>query len=100
MALRAETKLDRGEAFYPLSGMQQGMLFHALRSSEKGIDVTQVIMDWPEKLEPALINQAWQKLAERHEVLRTSFRWEGLAEPRQEVQPTIRIPVAQKDWEG
>src|SRR5205814_438137 len=51
-------------------------------------------------LETAVMEEAWEKLAKRHAVLRTSFRWEGLAEPRQEAHPGIRVPFAQKDWAG
>ena len=36
MALGAETKLDSGEGFYPLSAMRQGMLINSLHSGEKG----------------------------------------------------------------
>src|SRR5437868_4331299 len=98
MALLAETKLDPRESCYPLSALQQGMLFDALRSRQRGVDVTEVVVHCKERLEPALMEQACQALAERHDILRTSFRWENLAEPRQVVQPKIRIPVSEKDW--
>src|SRR5947207_4522461 len=100
MAISAGKKLDPPQRCYPHSAMQEGMLFHSLRKGGNGVDITQVIVDCPEKLETAFMEEAWQKLAKRHAVLRTSFRWEGLAEPRQEVHPGIRVPFAQKDWAG
>src|SRR5436853_444865 len=98
MAIGAEIKLESRGRVYPLCPMQEGMLFHALRTSESGVDICQVIVDCPEGLDGGVMERAWQKLAERHAVLRTSFRWEGLSEPRQEVHAHIRIPVIEKDW--
>src|SRR6266404_1003101 len=98
MAIGAEIKLGSRECCYPLCPMQEGMLFHALRTRESGVDICQVIVDCPEELDGAVMERAWQQLAERQAVLRTSFRWEGLSEPLQEVHAHARIPVTHKDW--
>ena len=100
MASGAELKIEFTEGSYPLSSMQQGMLFHTLRARERGVDISQIVVDCPENVDAAAFDQAWQSLAERHAILRTSFRWEGLDEPRQQVHPQVRIPVARKDWQG
>jgi len=34
----------------------------------------------------------------RHDALRTAFRWEGVAEPRQEVVAEAFVPVIVLDW--
>src|SRR5437899_710440 len=98
MATGAELKVELTEGSYPLSPMQEGMLFHSLRARERGVDISQVIIDLPETIEPALFEQAWQQLAEQHAILRTSFRWEGIDQPRQEVQRKVRVPFSQRDW--
>ena len=53
--------------------MQQGMLFHTLRARERGVDISQIVIDCPEDVDAAAFEQAWQRLAERHAILRTSF---------------------------
>src|SRR5688572_3568217 len=83
---------DGGIDAYPLSPMQQGMLYHALHGA-CGVDVQQVIGELPEAIDAAFFEQAWREVVERHPVLRTSFEWKGGAEPRQIVQPMSRIRV-------
>src|ERR1051326_2365378 len=100
MASGAGLKSELTEGSYALSPMQQGMLFHALRARESGVDISQVIVDLPEELDAAVFESAWQHLAERHDILRTTFRWEGLEQPLQIVHPKVKIPVAQCDWRG
>src|SRR5260221_13625826 len=94
----SELNLGSTEESYPLSPMQQGMLFHTLRARERGVDVSQVLVECPEELDAVTLESAWQKLAERHAILRTSLRWDGLPEPRQEVHREVGIPFALKDW--
>jgi NRPS condensation-like uncharacterized protein len=88
------------EKAYPLSPLQEGMLLHHLRSGDSSVDISQLICDWREEIdEPAFI-QAWQQVAGRHPMLRTSFNWEGLESPRQQVHEGVRLPVRQKHWHG
>src|SRR5262245_26862749 len=82
---------------YPLSPMQQGMLFHSLYAPQSGVDIEQMIIDLPENLNIPAFKQAWHRLVQQHPVLRTSFHWEGLKEPRQEVQPQANLPFEQHD---
>src|SRR6185503_12076903 len=51
-----------------LSPMQQGMLLESLSAPGTGIDVTQVVCDLPEAIEPQPMEVAWQQLADRHAV--------------------------------
>lgn len=75
---------------YPLSPMQQGMLYHALQGGA-GVDIQQVICELDEELNPALFEQAWRETIERHAVLRTSFEWQDGQAARQLVQPMSRV---------
>jgi amino acid adenylation domain-containing protein/non-ribosomal peptide synthase protein (TIGR01720 family) len=83
---------------YELSPMQAGMLFHAVSAGRSGVDVEQVIATLHEPLDEALFLRAWQRVAERHPILRTRFRWEGIAEPIQDVVDRVEIPVEKFDW--
>ncbi|MES2693867.1 MAG: amino acid adenylation domain-containing protein [Verrucomicrobiota bacterium] len=80
---------------YPLSAMQEGMLYHALQGGTgvggKDVDVQQVICELPEAIDPARFEQAWRELVEKHAVLRTGFEWEGRTEPRQIVWSMAQV---------
>ncbi len=81
-----------GSAAYPLSPLQHGMLFHRLQAAEPGVDVEQLEGRLHEAIDAAAFALAWGEIATRHDVLRTRFRWEGLASPRQEVAGAIETP--------
>ncbi|MGD0244703.1 MAG: amino acid adenylation domain-containing protein [Streptosporangiaceae bacterium] len=53
---------------------QRGMILNYLRFPGDGIDVIQATLDWESPLEPEAFEAAWQFVARRHEVLRTTFR--------------------------
>ena len=85
---------------YPLSPLQQGMLFHRLQSAEPGVDLEQLDGRLREAIDADAFGVAWGKIAMRHDVLRTRFRWDGLASPRQEVAATIATPFEIHDLRG
>jgi amino acid adenylation domain-containing protein/non-ribosomal peptide synthase protein (TIGR01720 family) len=73
--------------------MQQGMLFHYLKEPHSGVDIEQIVVHLPEKIDAARLEQAWQWLVQRHDVLRTRFLWEG-QETLQEAMPAVATPFA------
>ena len=81
---------------YPLSSMQQGMLLQSLH--ESGTYTQQVVCDLLEDVNETLLRQAWQEVAARHDILRTAFRWEGIAEPLQDVYDEVEMPWRNEDW--
>ena len=84
------------EASYPLSSMQQGMMLHSLH--EGGAYIQQMTCDLKETLDPLALLHAWQQVLQRHEILRTAFRWEGIQEPIQEVYKAIELSWRNEDW--
>jgi amino acid adenylation domain-containing protein len=90
--------IKTGPDCYPLSPMQQGMLFHNLYAQHPGVDVEQVLVELREDMKPAAFERAWQHVAERHEILRTGFHWQGTGRPYQEVQRHVHIHLDQVDW--
>src|SRR5512144_1201917 len=76
---------DVGDS-YPLSSLQQGMLFHALWEKGSGVDIQQYLIDLHETLDVGKLQRAWRRIIARHPVLRTGFRWEGLNEPEEQVR--------------
>ncbi|NOK80121.1 MAG: hypothetical protein GFH27_549281n458, partial [Chloroflexi bacterium AL-W] len=83
---------------YPLSPMQQGLLFHSLYQPDDDIYLEQmhVMLDASIQIDNLLI--AWQSLIDRHEMLRTVFVWRDIATPVQVVCRTAKPPVAYLDW--
>ncbi|MBC8999815.1 non-ribosomal peptide synthase/polyketide synthase [Pseudomonas sp. N40(2020)] len=83
---------------YPLSAMQQGMLFHSLYEQATGDYINQVRLD-VEGLDPQRFQQAWQAAVDNHDILRTSFVWQGeLARPVQVVHKQLDMPFSVLDW--
>ncbi|HEX6292587.1 MAG TPA: amino acid adenylation domain-containing protein [Herpetosiphonaceae bacterium] len=83
---------------YRLSPIQQGILFHSLYTPETGVYVEQYIWPLPYAIDIAAFARAWQRLIERHAVLRTSFFWEDLDEPLQVVHRRVDVPFVFLDW--
>ena len=85
------------EDLYPLSAMQQGMLFHAQMESETGIYFEQHIVELKGKLDKKAFASAWNSVIRQHEILRTSFLWEEVNEPLQLVHSQCDISVELTD---
>jgi len=85
------------EDAYPLSPLQQGMLFHSVYAPESGTYVTQVSCRLGE-IDPAAFEAAWQKAADRHAVLRTAFVWKKTEQPLQVVGRRVKLPIERMDW--
>src|SRR6267378_8653379 len=83
---------------YELSPLQAGMLFHGLSRADSGVDIEQVVATLREPLDQGQFLRAWDRVLERHAILRTRFRWEGVTEPVQEVIDRVHIPVERCDW--
>ncbi len=86
---------DSVRDIYPLSPMQQGMLFHSLHGAE-GDYVNQLRMDIG-GLDPDRFRAAWQATLDAHEILRSGFLWkDGWPQPLQVVfeQATLELRLA------
>ncbi len=83
---------------YPLSPLQQGMLFHYLREPASGTDIEQIVCTLPEPIESGRLRQAWERVVQRHAVLRTAFSWQGQSDPDQVVHASVDLPWQELDW--
>jgi surfactin family lipopeptide synthetase C len=86
------------EDSYPLSPVQQGMLFHSLYAPQSGVYIQQLICAFHEDLDVLSFKRAWQRVVERHPILRTSFRLRGIDEPLQEVHRDVPLQLEEQDW--
>ncbi len=96
--MTALSGLENVEDVYPLTPMQQGMLFHTLADSTSGVFVNQMSLTLEGILDPELFRRACGRLLERHPALRTAFVWDGLDAPLQVVRDTVTLDWAEHDW--
>lgn len=88
------------EAIYPLSPMQEGILFHTLYRPESGIYFQQLNLTLQGNLNVAAFQQAWGQVVERHAALRTLFLWENREKPLQVVLKSVKMPWQNLDWQS
>ncbi|HOR01271.1 MAG TPA: amino acid adenylation domain-containing protein [Anaerolineae bacterium] len=86
------------EAVYPLSPVQQGMLFHSVYAPHSGVYVEQLSCTLHGELDIAAFEGAWCQAMARHAVLRTAFVWKRLDRMLQAVQRQVPLPLEQQDW--
>ncbi len=91
---------QRVEDVYPLSPLQEGLLFHTLYAPGSGIYVEQFAGVLRGDLDAAALRRAWQAVVDRHPVLRSSFHWRDLDEPLQVVHARAELPWEERDWRG
>nr|WP_030410856.1 non-ribosomal peptide synthetase [Streptomyces sp. NRRL S-1448] len=92
------------EDLYPLTPLQEGMLFHRLVGGDDGagaggdvyLDQAALLLDGV--TEPETFARAWQRVADRTPVLRTSVVWEGVPAPLQIVHRRATVPIVHLDW--
>ncbi|PMV20426.1 MULTISPECIES: non-ribosomal peptide synthase/polyketide synthase [unclassified Pseudomonas] len=77
---------------YPLSPMQQGMLFHTLYAPEAEAYINQLRLDI-EGLDLLAFGRAWQAALDRHDILRSSFHWLGLDSAHQVIQRHVDVQL-------
>src|SRR5262245_13514319 len=80
--------------------MQQGLLFHSLYSEGTGVYVQQMSCMFEGKLNASAFERSWQRIVDRHAILRTAFVWDDLEEPVQVVQRNVALPLERQDWRG
>ncbi|MEM7555890.1 MAG: amino acid adenylation domain-containing protein [Cyanobacteria bacterium P01_A01_bin.84] len=83
---------------YPLSPMQQGMLFHSLYAPNSGVYIIQVSFEIHGSLDIAAFEQAWKVTIDTYPILRTAFVWEKIEKPLQVVGREVKVPIVLIDW--
>ncbi|MEH2234834.1 amino acid adenylation domain-containing protein [Nostoc sp.] len=97
IAIQNQNKAKDIEAIYPLSPMQQGMLFHTLYQPESRIYFEQFRFTLYGDLNKNAFEQAWQQVVQRHSALRTLFVWKNRKQPVQVVRKQVNLPWLNKD---
>lgn len=86
------------EDAYPLSHLQQGLLFHSLYAPRSGVYIEQMSCRLQGALDASKFREAWQWVVKQHAVLRTRFLWRDGTAPVQIVLPEAELPWQELDW--
>ncbi|MFS4481478.1 amino acid adenylation domain-containing protein [Hyunsoonleella sp. 2307UL5-6] len=85
------------EDIFPVSTMQQSILFHHLTSKyDQGFLNVKCTIDG--NLDIVVFEKAWHLVVKRHEVLRTSIHWKNLETPIQLIQTETTVNLEVLDW--
>jgi alpha-ketoglutarate-dependent taurine dioxygenase len=74
------------------------MLFHALYDPQAGMYLEHKAFTLHGELDAPAFLRAWERVVERHPILRTAFVWQGLEEPLQVVRQRVKLLWRQDDW--
>lgn len=83
---------------YPLSPMQESMLFHYLRFPDSEAYLEQCVIYLQGNLDPERLKHSFQQTVERHDILRTFFAVKHLERPLQAVAGDWTLPFQFEDW--
>jgi hypothetical protein len=88
------------EDIYELTPLQKGILFHSLYADELALYFFQQTLTLYGDLNVDAFEQAWQKVVDRHTILRIGFYWEDIDNPLQVVYKQAKAPLQLYDWRG
>ncbi|MDP1419335.1 non-ribosomal peptide synthase/polyketide synthase [Peribacillus simplex] len=99
-------KMNRGKNYpitdlYPLSPLQEGMIFHTLHDQgdeHSAPYMVQLSFLFKGKLDILTFEQAWKSTIQRHEIFRSAFVWDEIEEPLQVVYEHIPFKLNEVDW--
>ncbi|MBD2498497.1 non-ribosomal peptide synthetase [Nostoc sp. FACHB-280] len=94
-----KTNFRNIEDIYPLSAMQEGILFESLYAPDTGVYFEQLSFALKGELNLAAFEQAWQQVVARHSILRTAFVWDNEQQPLQAVYRQVDINLNKHDWQ-
>jgi amino acid adenylation domain-containing protein len=88
------------EDLYPLTPVQEGILFHTLAEPEAGHYVEQFVCHLRGALNVGALEKAWHRLIARHQALRASIHWSDCDQSFQLIHGTVGDPIDYRDWRG
>lgn len=89
---------DALEDIYPLSPLQQGMLFHMVAAPKSGMYQSQQSYTLHGELDAVALKGAYQQVVDRHQILRTAFITATHGNSFQVVYRHLELPWEFYDW--
>ncbi|MEL6865673.1 MAG: amino acid adenylation domain-containing protein, partial [Bacteroidota bacterium] len=84
------------KALYPLSPLQEGMLFHSEYNEDSDVYIAQLVCEL-EDLNIGHFEAAWKAVFQQHSILRTGFYYKAFKLPLQAVFQQIELPITRWD---
>ncbi|MFG2169734.1 amino acid adenylation domain-containing protein, partial [Micromonospora chersina] len=98
-ALRDRTRGELSDV-YPLTPLQQGMLFHTELAPGSGVYWVQHGLSLTGPLDVPALRRAWDLVFDRHAVLRSTVVSAGLPSPMSVVSASVPLPLTMLDLSG
>ncbi|HET6376012.1 MAG TPA: amino acid adenylation domain-containing protein, partial [Methylocella sp.] len=95
-----KARYDDLDDLYPLTPMQEGMLFHCLMQPGSGVYVLQDEYEIRGHLDVEAFRAAWQKVVDRHDILRSAMVWRRTGKPHQLVLRNAKLRFSFEDQRG
>ena len=86
------------EDIYPLTPMQEGMLFHSLYAPNSEQYFEQFRWTMKGQLNKLALKGSWEQVMHRHATLHSGFVWETFSSPHQVVLQKVMLPWREFDW--
>lgn len=88
------------EDVYPLSPLQQGMLFHSLLHEDSGVYLMQDRYRIGGAIDEGAFLESWRQVVALHPSLRASFQWKSQKQPVQVIHREVKVPLDTVDLRG
>jgi amino acid adenylation domain-containing protein len=85
------------EEILSLTPLQEGMLFHYLKSPDDNLYFEQLCLNLSGEIDSGHFRRAWEMVTDTNEMLRTVFRWKKLKRPVQIVLKSHPIQIRYHD---
>ncbi len=85
-------------AMYPLTPMQEGMLFHSVYEVDTVAYIDQVSVELPDGINIDAFRSAWNYLLRNHSILRSGFSYKELSIPVQWCANELLMPITTLDY--
>ncbi|MFJ6510709.1 amino acid adenylation domain-containing protein [Streptomyces sp. NPDC091406] len=85
-------------AVWPMSAIQQGMLFHGLAEPDSESYTEQLVCTLSGDIDPPAFVEAWRQAIGRHSALRARCSWQGVDQPVLVVPRSSEVPTRYEDW--
>uniref|UniRef100_UPI000B2DD2A5 non-ribosomal peptide synthetase n=1 Tax=Legionella pneumophila TaxID=446 RepID=UPI000B2DD2A5 len=83
---------------YPLTPLQQGILFHGLKDSGTGTYIVRLGFVLDSKVNQAYLKQAWDRVIADFDALRMAVLYDEISEPLQLIYEQVPVPWQELDW--